>query len=389
MPAAKIALYANVGAELTHYDVDVEGCALTRRGTVSLPANVQYVWPHASQPFLYAATSDSASGMGAAGANHHVSALRIDRASGALSPHGAPIPLPTRPIHMATDIPSEHVLVAFNNPSAIRVYRINADGTPGAEVTQGDLDPGIFAHQVRATPDNRQVILVTRGHDPAGGKPEEPGALKVFDFNAGVLSNEASVAPNGGYGFGPRHLDFHPTKPWVYVSLERENRIDMFPLTDGALAPEAALRKSTLSQPVPPGARQAVGTVHVHPNGKFVYVANRASTAVEQEGHKVFAGGENTLAVFAIDPATGEPNSIQHVDTRGIHCRTFHIDPSGKMLVCAHIQGITVKDGAQLREVPCCLSVFRIGDDGKLDFVRKYDIEIRGRTMWWMGMVSL
>jgi 6-phosphogluconolactonase (cycloisomerase 2 family) len=389
MPAAKIALYANVGAELTHYDVDVEGCALTRRGTVSLPANVQYVWPHASQPFLYAATSDSASGMGAAGANHHVSALRIDRASGALSPHGAPIPLPTRPIHMATDIPSEHVLVAFNNPSAIRVYRINADGTPGAEVIQGDLDPGIFAHQVRATPDNRQVILVTRGHDPAGGKPEEPGALKLFDFNAGVLSNEASVAPNGGYGFGPRHLDFHPTKPWVYVSLERENRVDMFPLTDGVLAPEAAFRKSTLSQPVPPGARQAVGTVHVHPNGKFVYVANRASTAIEQEGHKVFAGGENTLAVFAIDPNTGEPNSIQHVDTRGIHCRTFHIDPSGKMLVCAHIQGITVKDGAQLREVPCCLSVFRVDDDGKLDFVRKYDIEIGGRTMWWMGMVSL
>jgi 6-phosphogluconolactonase (cycloisomerase 2 family) len=389
MPAAKIALYASVGAELTHYDVDVDGCALTRRGTVSLPANVQYVWPHATQPFLYAATSDSASGMGAAGANHHVSALRIDRASGALSPHGAPIPLPTRPIHMATDIPSEHVLVAFNNPSAIRVYRINADGTPGAEVIQGDLDPGIFAHQVRATPDNRQVILVTRGHDPAGGKPEEPGALKIFDFNAGVLSNEASVAPNGGYGFGPRHLDFHPTKPWVYVSLERENRVDMFPLTDGVLAPEAAFRKSTLSQPVPPGARQAVGTVHVHPNGKFVYVANRASTAIEQEGHKVFAGGENTLAVFAIDPATGEPNSIQHVDTCGIHCRTFHIDPSGKMLVCAHIQGITVKDGAQLREVPCCLSVFRIGDDGKLDFVRKYDIEIGDRTMWWMGMVSL
>ncbi len=390
MPEAKIALYANVGTELTHYDVDVAAATLTRRGTVSLLANVQYAWPHASQQFLYVATSDSASGMGAAGSNHHVTALRIDRATGALSLHGASIPLPTRPIHMATDIPSEHVLVTFNNPSAIRVYRINADGTPGAEVTQANLDPGIFAHQVRAIPDNTQVILITRGHDPAGGKPEEPGALKVFDFGAGVLSREASIAPNGGYGFGPRHLDFHPTKPWVYVSLERENRVDMFPLTHGALTAEAAFRKSTLSQPVPPGARQAVGTVHVHPNGRFVYVANRASTTVEQEGSKVFAGGENTLAVFAIDPGTGEPNSIQHVDTRGIHCRTFHIDPSGQMLVCAHIQGITVKDGAQLREVPCCLSVFRIGGDGKLDFVRKYDIDVSGgRTQWWMGMVTL
>jgi 6-phosphogluconolactonase len=385
-PAGKVVLYANVGPELTHFDVDVANAVLTRRASITVPANVQYAWPHASQPFLYVATSNSASGMGPAGDRHHVSALRIDSATGALSRHGEPIPLPTRPIHMATDTPSEHVLVAFNNPSAIRVYRINADFTAGAEVAQpGPIDPGIFAHQVRATPDNGQVILVTRGHDPAGGKSEEPGALKIFDFKGGVLSNGRSIAPNGGYGFGPRHLDFHPSKPWVYVSLERENRVDMFPLTGGALAAEAAFRKTTLSQPVPAGARQAVGTVHVHPSGRFVYVANRASTVVDG----AFAGGENTLAVFAIDPATGEPNAIQHVDTRGIHCRTFHIDPSGRLLVAAHIQGITVKDGANLRQVPCCLSLFRIGDDGKLDFVRKYDIDVGERTQWWMGMVSL
>lgn len=389
-PSAKLALYASVGNELTHYDVDVAGAALTARETISLPANVQYAWPHATRPLLYVATSDSASGMGPAGTNHHVSALRIDRDSGTLSQHGAPIALPARPIHMATDIPSEHILVAFNNPSAIRIYRINPDGTPGAEVPQPQpIDAGIFAHQVRATPDNRQVILVTRGHDPAGPKPEEPGALMLWDFAGGVLSNQQKVAPDGGhgpgYGFGPRHLDFHPTQPWVYVSLERENRLDMFALAHGRLSPRAAFRKNNLSQPVPPGARQAVGTVHVHPNGRFVYVANRASTTVDEGGGSVFAGGENTLAVYAIDPASGEPQPLQHVDTRGIHCRTFHIDPSGRLLVAAHIQGITLRDGTR---VPCCLSLFRVRDDGRLDFVRKYDIEIGNRTMWWMGMVS-
>lgn len=384
---SKLAVYASVANELTHYDIDVAGATLTRRASVSLPANVQYVWPHASQPFLYAATSDSASGMGPAGANHHVSALKIDPARGALSLHGAPIALPTRPIHMATDIPSEHVLVAFNNPSAIHIYRINADGTPGAEVAQpGPLDAGIFAHQVRATPDNKQVILVTRGHDPAGPKAEEPGALMLWDFKGGVLSNQQKVAPNGGYGFGPRHLDFHPTKPWVYVSLERENRLDMFTLEGGRLSEQAVFRKNNLSQLGVPGARQAVGTVHVHPNGDFVYVANRASTTAEGGGKKVFAGGENTLAAYAIDPATGEPTIIQHVDTRGIHCRTFHIDPSGKLLVAAHIQSITLKDGS---EVPCCLSLFRILGDGKLEFARKYDVDVSGgRTQWWMGLVQ-
>ena len=262
MAANRVALYASVGPELTHYDVDVEAATLTRRGTVTLPANVHYCWPHASRPILYAASSDSASGVGGfVGSNHHVTALAIDPASGALSRLGEPIALPTRPIHMTTDIPSEYILVAFSNPSGLRVYRVNPDGTPGAEVEQPEpVDPGIYGHQVRVSLDNRKVILVTRGHDAAGGKPEEPGALKVFDYNDGKLTNEVSVAPNGGYGFGPRHLDFHPTKPWVYVALERQNRLDLFKFDEnGALSPEADLphrhARRTAQYPRPAGGR--------------------------------------------------------------------------------------------------------------------------------------
>jgi 6-phosphogluconolactonase len=384
----RLAPYASVGSELTQYDVDVDAATLTRRGTVGVLANVQYGWPHASRRFLYVASSDSASGMGAPGTMHHVSAFRIDADTGALTPHGAPIRLPTRPIHMATDIPSGYILVAFNNPSAIRVYRINPDATPGEEVPQpGPINGGIFAHQVRATPDNRQVILVTRGHDAAGGKPEEPGALKVFDFRDGVLSSEVSVAPGGGFGFGPRHLDFHPSQPWVYVSLERQNALDMFELRNGALSPEPRFRKDTLGEP---GSRyrQLVGTVHMHPNGRNAYVANRASDTVDFAGRRVFAGGENSLAVYAIDPASGEPNLIQHVDTHGIHPRCFHIDPSGQLLVVAHIMGLDVRDVDSIRAVPTRLSVFRIGDDGRLDFARAYDVDVGERAMWWMGMVG-
>ncbi len=360
----KVSLYASVGPELTHYDVDVEGASLARRETVGLPANVQYAWPHASRRLLYVATSDSASGMGPAGNKHHVSALRIDPATGALAPHGPPIPLPTRPIHMATDIPSRFLLVAFNNPSALRVYRVNDDGTPGEEVAQSpSLDFGIFAHQVRATPDNRQVILVCRGHDAADGKPEEPGALKVFDFNGGVLTNGVSVAPQGGYGFGPRHLDFHSSQPWVYVSLERQNALDMFEHRNGALSPAPRFRKNALG--AAPVTRQAVGTVHVHPKGHTVYVANRAGNAQ----------GENSLAVYRIDQANGEPHIIEHIDSHGVHPRTFHIDPSGRLMAVAHITG-------------AALSLFHVADDGGLRFARTYDVDVGQRTMWWMGMVE-
>ena len=38
----KVALYANVGADLTHYDVDVASAELVKRATVTLPAAVQY-----------------------------------------------------------------------------------------------------------------------------------------------------------------------------------------------------------------------------------------------------------------------------------------------------------------------------------------------------------
>src|SRR6516165_4794514 len=132
----KVALYANVGADLTHYDVDVAGAELIKRATVTLPAGVQYAWPHASRRYLYVASSSSASGYGAAGTEHHVTAFRIDPASGTLTPHGARIRLPTRPIHMTTDIPSRNILVAFNNPSALHIYRINEDFAPGEVVKQ-------------------------------------------------------------------------------------------------------------------------------------------------------------------------------------------------------------------------------------------------------------
>ena len=386
--ANRVALYAAVGPQLTHYAVDVEGAALERRGTVTAPANIHYAWPHASGRHLYIASSDSASGVGGfLGTKHHVTAWKIETETGALSPHGDGIALPTRPIHMTLDIPSEHILVAFSNPSGLQVYRINSDMTPGEQVAQSEpIDPGIYGHQVRVSLDNKKVILVTRGHDAAGGKPEEPGALKVFDYADGVLSNEVSFAPNGGYGFGPRHLDFHPTRPWVYVSLERQNRLDMFQFEGDMLLGAAVYQKGTLAEPGNIRGRQAVGTVKVHPNGRFAYVANRASTA-DRDG--VFAGGENNLAVFAIDPASGEPNLIQHADTHGIHCRNFHIDPSGRLLVASHITGLPVRDGAGTRIVPACLSVFRIDEDGRLDFVRKYDVDVGQHQMFWMGMVGL
>jgi 6-phosphogluconolactonase len=49
---------------------------------------------------------------------------------------------------------------------------------------------------------------------------------------------------------------------------------------------------------------------------------------------------------------------------------------------------VRTKKGVSVQ--PACLSVFRVGNDGMLDFVRKYDIETSGaRSLFWTGFVSL
>src|SRR5207253_2834934 len=156
----------SIGPELALYDIDVDGGTLTKRGTAGTPgANVQYVWPHPSRKFLYAVSSNGGPGT-IPGDRHIASAFRVD-ASGALTPHGQPAALPSRPIHCTVDASSRFLLTAYNYPSNITVHGLNADGTIGEPVAQpGNLDVGIFAHQVLMTPGGRTAILVTRGNNP-------------------------------------------------------------------------------------------------------------------------------------------------------------------------------------------------------------------------------
>jgi 6-phosphogluconolactonase len=385
----KPVFYASVGPELTLYDVDVADAALRKRATVTLPANIQYAWPHPSKRYFYVVSSSG--GPGAAGDKHLANAFRVDPASGALEPHGEPQALPSRPIHTSVDASGEYLLTAYNAPSNVTVHHIGRDGTIGDPITQpGKPDAGIYAHQIRTTPGNRTAILVTRGNNAADGKPEDPGALKVYGFKDGALTNIASIAPGNGLGFGPRHLDFHPSEPWVFVSIERQNKLYVYRLAaDGTLGHDPLFVKETLADPVNVKPAQGAGPIHVHPNGRFVYLTNRNQGEVDFEGKKVFNGGENNVAVFAIDPATGEPKLIQTIDGQGIHLRTFGIDPGGRLLVAASIRPLPMREGNQIKTLTAGIMVYRIGEDGRLTFARKYDVDTAKGQQFWSGMVAL
>ncbi|HEX3505366.1 MAG TPA: beta-propeller fold lactonase family protein [Xanthobacteraceae bacterium] len=386
---SKTVFYASVGPALTLYDLDIDGAALSKHSAITLPANVQYLWPHPSRRYLYVVSSTG--GPGIAGDAHFASALLVDPTTGALKLHGEPARLPSRPIHTAVDATGEFLLSAFNIPSNITVHRIKGDGTIGPLVQQSEkLDTGIFAHQVRMTPSNRAAVLVTRGNNAEDGKVEDPGAIKTYSFNNGVLKNLASIAPGNaadlGLGFGPRHLDFHPTEPWAFVSIERQNKLCMYKL-DGrtGLAREPSFIKETLADPHGK-TEQGAGAIHVHPNGRFVYLTNRSFPASPSGGRKMSAGGENSVAVYALDGKSGEPSHIQSIDGHGVQLRTFSIDPDGRILVAASILPVPRPDGTT---VTAGLTVFRMGPDGKLTFARKYDVDVGNFQQFWTGMITL
>jgi 6-phosphogluconolactonase len=382
-----VGLYAALGSQFIHYDLDVDAATLTKRDSVALAGAVQYAWPHPSGREFYLVWS---AGLGA-NAAHGVSAYAIESGSGALRSIGQPVPLKYRPIHTTVDRDGTHLLVVYNEPAAITVFNILRDGSIGPEVKEpANLDMGIYVHQVRVEPSDQTVVVVARGNYEHA---TDPGALKIFNYKAGALSNRISVAPNKGANFNPRHMDFDKTGKFAFVTLEAQNKLQVYPISDdGTLGAAPLFSKDTLSNPADALVehRQLTGTVHVAPNGSFVYTANRATGTMEYQGKQVWAGGENNIAVFAINPQTGEPSLIQNADTHGIVPRTFALDPSGKVLVAANQNERLVRNGDTLTRVPESLAVFSVQPDGTLQFVRTYPVDgTQNANLFWAGIVPI
>jgi 6-phosphogluconolactonase len=387
----KTVVYTSLGAELSRYKLDVNSATLTKLGSVTMPANVQFAVVHPSGRYMYVVSSDAGSGtLGAKGDKHLLSVLKIDQDTGALQMYGEATILPERPIHVAVDRKGQYVLVAFNQSGTVRSYQITQDGLIGEEVAQKEkIDAGIFTHQVTVTPSNQTVIALGRGNEAVADKPADIGSVSTFAYKNGALSLISKEYFEDG--LGPRHLAYHPTNPWVYVGLERGSEVFMYQLKPGGtLSSEPIFRKEAILDPANVHReRQKGGCIQIHPNGKYLYVTNRADGTVKEGGKTIWAGGENNIAVFEIDSKTGEPTLIQHIDTQGIEARTFNIDPSGKLLIVANQKTMLVRDGGTLSTVPANLAIFRIGIDGKLEFIRKYDVNAGQKWLLWSDIMKL
>jgi 6-phosphogluconolactonase len=124
---------------------------------------------------------------------------------------------------------------------------------------------------------------------------------------------------------GPRHAAFHPGGRHFYVINELSSTVSAFsydPAT-GALSELQTL--STL--PAGYAGPSFTAEIAVRPDGKFLYGSNR---------------GHDSIAIFAIDPASGRLTPAGHQSTLGKRPRNFAIDPTGAYLLAANQDSDTI-----------------------------------------------
>ena len=122
----------------------------------------------------------------------------------------------------------------------------------------------------------------------------------------------------------------------MYVSDEKRNQLHMFRMLAIASS-RSGYTRDTLFDRANAKPRQQPSTIHVHPNGGFVYIANRADHTVDFNGTKVFGGGENTITVFEIDSATGDSlGSSTPTLTRSTYARSASIRAGASPGHCEH-----------------------------------------------------
>ena len=272
-----------------------------------------FVAVHPNGRFLYCVNETASFAGKKQGA---VSAFSINPTTRALAALNQQPSVGDGPCHINVDRAGKNVLIANYGGGSIACLPIDGDGglKPASTFIQhtgSSANPNRqkepHAHSINLDKSGKYAFVCDLGLD------------KIFTYNfdaaAGKLTEAqfAAIKP----GSGPRHFAFTPDFSRAYAISEMAQTVTAFNY-DGKGKLTEFQTISTIPQETP---GNSTAEIVVHPSGKFVYGSNR---------------GHNTIAVFSVDPKSGQLARIQNASVEGKTPRNFVVDPSGKFLIAAN-----------------------------------------------------
>jgi 6-phosphogluconolactonase len=249
-----------------------------------------------------------------------ITAMAIDPASGMLRVINRQSTEGTNPVHLAIDPSNRFVVVANHITSTLALLPRHEDGSLGAVIDLVKLEGKIgphrveqpFAkpHQVEFDPSGTFIVVPDKGLDLI--------FTYKIDSEKGKLVLAAKPA-QAREGAGPRHIAFHADGRLAYVVNELDSTVTAYhfdPAT-GALAPFQIV--SAVPDSFTGNSRAA--EIAVSADGRFVYASNR---------------GDDSIAAFALDEATGRLSPIGWTASSGKTPRFFALASFDKFLLAAN-----------------------------------------------------
>lgn len=305
------------------YRFDTETGKMTPLGLAAETVNPTFLDIHPNHHFLYAINEiGNLNGKKVGG----VSAFAIDAATGKLRLLNQQSSGGDGPCHVMVDKAGKNLLVANYGGGSVASLPIKPDGSVGEMATfvqhQGsgpnkERQAGPHGHCFIFDPANKFALACDLGLDQ----------VLVYKFDGATGKVTPNDPPFGRVpaGAGPRHLSFHPNGKFVYVINELDSTMSVFTYDSARGALAIVQTVSTL--PAGFSGNNSCAEVEVHPNGKFVYGSNR---------------GHNSIAVFAIDEASGRIQLVENKSTEGKTPRHFTLDPTGKFLLAENQDSGTI-----------------------------------------------
>lgn len=248
------------------------------------------------------------------GDEHEVSAFKVNP-DGTLSYFQSLHCGGKNPVHLALDPTEAYLLVSNHLSHNVAVMPILENGAigPVCQIVEMQGTPGPhrkeqpFAkpHFNPFDPSGKFVVVPDKGLD----------RIFVFKFDNGVLREASTPWVDTRETAGPRHIAFHPQRPYAFVVNELDSTVTSyrFDAATGKLEPLQIL--STLPDSYTGNNRAS--EIMVSTDGQHLYASNR---------------GDDSIAVFKIMLDTGRLSFLNAHASHGRTPRFFTLSPNGKFV---------------------------------------------------------